>query len=354
MKAFSYHRTANKFASVFFRTVVPAALVLCLTISLAGCGGKADPGSATHPYASDVMLVTPCADAPTDAPATEPVTPSPEPEPYIELKIDPETLYSRSYILKDITNQTVLLAENEDQKIFPASMTKIMTAILFIENVPLDEKLTVTTETIKYALDLHASLAGIYEDETVSAETILAGILLASGAECSLTAAIRIAGSEENFAELMNARAAELGMTGSHFVTCTGLHNDLHYTTVSDLMKLTEYALRNETFMRFFTLSEYTIPTDNKRYEPYTITGTASRKALNAFDFGDITILGGKTGYTSQAGLCLDSLATDGHHYFVLITAANDGNLYTEKFHFMDAATVYKALSDALAGGDRA
>ena len=180
-------------------------------------------------------------------------------------------------------------------------------------------------EAIDQANNAGASTAGFNPGEITDKDSLVAGILLSSAAECSFTAAREIAGDEAGFVALMNQTAAEIGMKDTHFVNCTGLHADDHYTTVSDLMKLVEYALRDPEFVRFFTSAEYVAYTEPERRYPFTLTSTVFA-GISGFDLGAVRLLGGKTGFTRPAGLCLASYAEYGGNHYVLITAANDGN----------------------------
>ncbi len=261
----------------------------------------------------------------------------------VSLQIDPNLLYSRNMLLRDIDTGDVLYSLSPDEKIYPASLTKIMTALLAAELLPDDKDYTITAEVMDLADSYGASTSGFSRGETTDKNGIIAGILMASGADCSFTAAIEIAGGEQGFVELMNKKAQELGLVNTHFVTCTGLHNDDHYTTVSDLEKLTEYAIRNELFAYFFGLGTYAAKVVPAHQYNFNIVSTVF-SGLESFDLGSVEVKGGKTGYTRQAGLCLVTYATYNGHRYILVTAGNDGNTKTEKYHFIDAQTIYGAL----------
>ncbi|MBP5731003.1 MAG: D-alanyl-D-alanine carboxypeptidase, partial [Clostridia bacterium] len=299
-----------------------------------------------------VIITPPVDNASTAVPGTPPASaeaatdvPAATGEPEKLLDIDPAALHSRCVLLKNIDTGEVLYALAEDARIYPASLTKIMTALLTLERLP-DGKYEITESAIEDANNAGASTAGFNPGEITDKASIVAGILLPSAAECSFTAARQIAGDEAGFVALMNQTAAELGMNGTHFANCTGLHNDDHYTTVRDLMKLVEYALKNPEFTRFFTSKEYIAYTEPERRYPFTLLSTVFT-GLSGFDMGEVNILGGKTGFTRPAGLCLASYAEYKGNHYVLITAANDGNLQTERYHFIDAQTIYGALQKA-------
>ncbi|MBP5632790.1 MAG: D-alanyl-D-alanine carboxypeptidase [Clostridia bacterium] len=291
---------------------------------------------------------TDAAEAATATPdKTDLSTPSAEPQQDITLRIDSGMLFSRSVILKDIDSGKILYSLSPDKRIYPASLTKIMTGLLTAELLPADRNYEITKESIDFADSRGAATAGFNAGEITNKDALLGGILMSSGAECSYTAAVNISGSEEAFAGLMNQKAQALGLTNTHFVNSTGLHDDDHYTTAEDLLKLTEAALKNPDFVRFFTLDSFKAVTEPERQYQLTLVSTVF-SALADYDFGKVKVLGGKTGYTRQAGLCLITYAEYNGHRYVLVTAENEGNKNTERYHFIDAAYIYKILQEEI------
>lgn len=314
--------------------------------------GESTPGNTYTPEAGSESPViadeTPATGETATAPAETPTeVPTKTAEPEITLNIDTKAIYSRSVLLKDIDTGRFLYSLSPDMRIYPASLTKMMTGLLAAEMLSADKMYEVTSEAIERAYSFGASTGGFEPGEFTDKDGILGGILMASAAECSFTAAIELCGSEEAFVKLMNSRAQELGMNGTHFANCTGLHNDDHYSTVEDLMKLAEHALKNPDFVRFFTLDTFKVITDPPRKDQLTLISTVFSGLAN-YDYGEVNILGGKTGYTRQAGLCLATYSLYAGHHYILITAANDGNLYTEKYHFIDAEYIYRVLQEEL------
>ncbi len=252
-----------------------------------------------------------------------------------------KSLHSTNAVLIDVNGASVLMDKSAGQKIYPASMTKIMTAILTIENVTnLQEKVTVNKATIDEMNSLGASMAGFEAGEQVSVLDLLYGAILPSGAECCATLADHLAGSEESFAIVMNQKARSLGMSGTHFVNTSGLHDPNHYTTCRDLATLLCYALRNPTFRRVFTTPSYTTLPTNKHPNGVSFQSTMFR-CLNSANVGKTTILGGKVGFTDEAGLCLASLAEYGGKEYILVTA---GGRDCYRAEIQDALTVYGSL----------
>ena len=271
---------------------------------------------------------------------TETVTPTPEP-----VQISTEGLHSDYALLLRLRDDAVLMSKAGTEQMYPASMTKIMTALVAIENLPdLDETITVTAEEINPVYELGASLAGFDAGETVTVRDLLYGVLLPSGADACMALADRVAGSEAAFVDLMNQKAQELGMENTHFVTSTGLHDPNHYTTCYDIAKLLEYAIQNETFRTIFTTHTYT--TSSTEYHPEGISLTSStfaQLASDQLDNGGV-IEGGKTGTEDAAGRCLASLAKiDGEEY-ILVTGHAPENPDGGALNIADAVYIYNQI----------
>lgn len=164
------------------------------------------------------------------------------------------------------------------------------------------------------------------------------------GAECCEALAREVSGSEEAFVARMNQKAAELGMTATHFCNPTGLHDPEHVSTVRDMARLTEAALQNETFRKLFTTERYTVPATNCHPQGFTMHSTLLSQ-LDGTELHSGRILGGKTGYTGEAGLCLASLAEVKGREYILVTAGAGGDHSTAPYHIEDAVTVYRRVS---------
>ncbi len=253
-------------------------------------------------------------------------------------------LYSRCAVLTDASTGEILAEKAGRERIYPASMTKIMTALLAIEYTEnLDQTVTVPEEIFPALYAGDASMAGFQPGEEASLRDLLYGILLPSGAECCQTFAMRISGSEEAFAGLMNQKAEKLGMDGTHFCNSTGLHEEDHYTTAADMAVLLRYALNNPVFREVFPSASHTVGPTNLHPQGFTFTSTMFSQMDSPMVNGG-EILGGKTGYTEQAGQCLASLAEINGQDYILVTAKADGNHETSQFHILDAQDVYNQI----------
>ena len=254
-------------------------------------------------------------------------------------------LNSPHAILLRADSGEVLAEKDADSTIYPASMTKMMTALLAIEaNPDLDTPVTLPEEIFPALQAQNASLAGFQAGETATVRDLLYGAMLPSGAECCEALAREVSGSEEAFAARMNQKAAELGMTGTHFCNPTGLHDPEHVSTVRDMARLTEAALQNETFRKLFTTERYTVPATNCHPQGFTMRSTLLSQ-LDGTALHSGRILGGKTGYTGEAGLCLASLAEVKGREYILVTAGAGGNHSTAPYHIEDAVTAYRRVS---------
>lgn len=262
--------------------------------------------------------------------------------PTVSISLD--KLNSPNAILISLKDHTKLLEKNSEEKIYPASLTKIMTAIVAIENLPdLKGEIKLTNSTFRGLYEADAPMAGFQPGEQVRAIDLLYGVILPSGAECCMGLANTIAGSEPSFVKKMNQKAAELGMKNTHFENVTGLQNENHYTTVEDLAILLCYALKNDTFREIFTSSRHSTPPTNKHADGITFNSTMFEKLNNKNIIGG-EILGGKTGYTSTAGLCLASLSKVDNQEYVLVTAGAKGDSHSEQFNITDAIAVYSNI----------
>jgi D-alanyl-D-alanine carboxypeptidase (penicillin-binding protein 5/6) len=238
----------------------------------------------------------------------------------------------------------IRMQKNSEEKIYPASLTKMMTAIVAIENLPdLKGEIKLTDFTFQGLYKADVSMAGFQPGEQVRVIDLLYGAMLPSGAECCIGLADRIAGSEQNFVKIMNQKAADLGMDNTQFENATGLHNENHYTTVKDLAILLSYALHNDSFREIFTSSRHSTPPTNKHPGGITLYSTMFEE-LNTQNIIDGKILGGKTGYTDEAGLCLASLAKVGKQEYILISAGAKGDHHSEQYHITDALAVYNSI----------
>lgn len=300
-------------------------------------------------------VIVPDTSAVTSAPAKEeavaesPIPPQEDEKPLIDLT---ETA-SQAVLLMDFETGDVLSEKNSELRLYPASLTKIMTALLAIEMEPdLDQELVMKPEYFENLFEMDAAIAGFQEGEVVTFRDLLYGTILPSGADASLAIAFLLGGSEAGFAELMNKKAAELGMTKTHFVNVTGLHHPDHYSSVRDMSVLLNYALENTTFYEVFTSRTYTTEPTN-----FNLFGVSMNSTVFNYDFEypiiEEKVIGGKTGFTEEAGQNLATLAKIEGKFYTLITAGAgaqpggpgpDYELIPDPLHIIDASLIYSQL----------
>lgn len=251
--------------------------------------------------------------------------------------LDDPTLYSKNYCLYDLTDDKIIYEKNIQERTNIASLTKIMTTITAIEKINnLDDYVTITSEmlsNIKY----DASLAGLKIGDKLTYKDLLYASILPSGADATQALAYSLSGSINNFVNDMNTLAKKIGMENSNFVNVTGLDIDNHYSTVSDLLKMLQYALKNETFKTIYTTKSYTLSNG-------LVVDATVKKYNNLMKLDISRIIGSKTGYTNKAGLCISSIFESNNHEFIFISTNAEfiyGNYYNLKdnlniINFMD------------------
>lgn len=263
--------------------------------------------------------------------------------------VDITGINSSHAILIQAKNGKVLGEMNADEIIYPASLTKMMTAIVALEELDsLDQEITLTTEMFDGLYAQDATQAGFQPGETVSAENLIYGALLPSGAECCIALADDIAGSEADFVELMNKKASKLGMDNTHFCDVTGLHDPEHYSTVRDMAVLLKYCIKNDHFREMIESPWHYTGATNIHPDGITYYSTMFKSLSDPAVTGG-QILGGKTGYTSEAGLCLASFAEIEGREYILVTAGAFSSA-GEALHIQDAVTVYNRVGMAVQG----
>lgn len=287
--------------------------------------------------------ITPNVSATPDIHATPSPTPKPTPRPAgatpndfthesFPTSKDSDGVYSKYAYMIDLESGKVVYEKNADLAMYPASMTKIMTVILAIENIDdYDKKITMDSDFYAYLREEGASVAGFDAGDVVTADMLLYGAMLVSGAECCIQLAREVAGTEDDFYVLMNKKAKELGMLNTHYHSSTGLFHEENYTTVHDVAILMEYAIKNEKFMEIIT--------EDKYVGEVTIPNKVLASADNFVSIKNGKFIGGKTGYIMKAGQCLASLAEIDGRQYILVTAG--GNKSFGSTHFVDANYIY-------------
>lgn len=215
----------------------------------------------------------------------------------------------KAALLYDLNSDTLVFAQNIDEQLFPASLTKVVTCLLTLEmEEDLDTVVTVTSAGLK-GQEPGGSNVALKVDEQMTVRDLLYCLMVKSGNDAASVLAVHNSGSIEAFVEVMNQRAAELGCTGTHFMNPHGLHHDEHYTTARDMARILKEAMRYPVFEEIFTTKEYTVPATNLS-EARELKTTNYLIRSNGYPVvTDSRVLGGKTGNTSKAGRCLVALS---------------------------------------------
>ena len=244
--------------------------------------------------------------------------------------------------LFSLDEEKVLYADNIHEKVYPASLTKVLTAYVTLKYGNLTDTVTVSKNATVFPKG--AQLCGLKEGDQVSLKDLLGGLLLYSGNDNAVAIAEHISGSVEEFAKLMNSEAYKIGATNTHFVNPHGLHDDNHYTTAYDLYLIFKECMKEDVFLDIIGQPSYT----------GTLTGANGVKRqltwlpTNLYASGEaekpqnLTLLGGKTGNTSEAKRCLIFLTKDNSdkHYISIVMGAETKPLvYTNMNAMLNAVT---------------
>ena len=250
----------------------------------------------------------------------------------------PELHYNNA-IIYDLTDKKTLYEVKSEEKVSIASLTKLMTIIIAIENNPDLNKKIIYDQKMSNNVAWYASKAGFRVGDELTIYDLLYGAMLPSGADATVALAITTSGSLEDFIILMNKKAAEIGMTNSNFVNVHGLDEENHYSTAKDIKILLEYALQNEEFKKIYTTKEYTLSTGK------IIKSTVERQK-NYLNLDLSKILGSKTGTTGNAGLCISVLMKHQNHEIIIITLGApilDGN---NPYNVIDATKLISFIEE--------
>ena len=254
-------------------------------------------------------------------------------------------------VVMDADSGRLLYAQNPDKRLANASTTKIMTALLTLEQPDQDRYFTVDSD----AIQVEGTTMGLQPGDSVTLHQLAAGMLLPSGNDAANAAAVEIAGSEEAFVRLMNQRAAELGLENTQYRNPSGLDAEGHYSSARDLAALAAHALENEDFADIVSKQEIRMAFGNP---PYNRSLYTTNKLLERYPYA----IGVKTGYTDDAGLCLVTAAEKDGTRLIIVTlnGKDDVNTHMRLYeHFfpllarVDLSGFTEGLSVPVTGGTR-
>ena len=218
------------------------------------------------------------------------------------------TTNSDSIILIDAKTGNILYSKNAYEKKYPASTTKLMTAILTLENCKLTDVVTVSHNAI-FSVPVGYSHASLQEGEQLTVEQLLNVLLIPSANDAAFALAEHIAGSVDEFSTMMNNKAKELGCLNTHFVNPNGIHNNDHYSTAYDLALIGQYAMKFDDIMRIAKISQYTLPKTNKYDRTDRIFNATNGLITKNDEYYYPSATGLKTGYTDKSGYCIVATA---------------------------------------------
>ena len=248
------------------------------------------------------------------------------------LSDDDIDIYSNNAIVINLNNNEIIYEKNKDEVINIASMQKIMTTIVALENMDsIDGYLTIPDGMFS-DLDPELMMVGFSSGDKVTYKDLLYGTMLKSGADAAYALAVEASGSESEHIKNMNEKAVTLGLKNSVFKNTTGMDEEGQHSSVSDIAKLFEYSLKNKDFKKIVTTEYYT--TSN---EDFTLKGPIA--VAKKYDMS--YFLGGKTGYTDWAGKCLASFGEQDGVKFLVVTAGADPGI-DENVNFLDHKTIYE------------
>ena len=234
-----------------------------------------------------------------------------------------------SYIVMDASSGRIISGKNYNEKKLIASTTKIMTAILAIENTNLNNEVTISNDVLKS----YGSAIYVEVGEKIKIIDLLYGLMLRSGNDAAIEIANNVSGSKDNFVKLMNSKAKEIGMNNTIFVNPSGLeeqNDEANYSTSYDMALLMRYALNNDIFKKIINTKNYQVKTNYKSY-----SWTNKNKLLNDYKY----CIGGKTGFTKKAKRTLVTASTKDNKTLIIVTL-NDPN------DFIDHKTLYETYFD--------
>lgn len=249
-------------------------------------------------------------------------------------------LVAEAVLLVSVEDKKTVYANNVYEKLYPASLTKLLTALVLLKNGELTDSTTISYQASHIA-DPDAKICGFKEGDVISVEVLLNSLLVYSGNDAGVALAEYVGGSEEAFVEKMNEEAKRIGAVHSNFVNSHGLHDDNQYTTAYDIYLIFNELIQNDTFCSIINTDSYTAVYKDLNGNEKEKTFTTTNRYLNDKEeppFKGLSVIGGKTGTTNKAGNCLVILCRDdtGNSYIaVILKASGNDSLYLQMSHLL-------------------
>lgn len=251
-------------------------------------------------------------------------------------KKGPDGLSSESAIVMELSTGLILYEKKPHKQHYPASITKILTTLLCLENSSLSETVTYSQNAV-YGIEIGSSNIGLVAGEELTMEQSLYGIMLESANEACLGVAEHVAGSVDAFVDLMNDRVKSLGLKDTHFMNPNGLHHDKHYTSAYDMAVISREAMKNNTFRKIAGTKTGVIPKTNKNKKRYLANHQELLHTRYYPQYLYEYCIGGKTGYTSVAGATLVTFAKKDGMELVCVTMNGKSGKQGEPNCFTDS-----------------
>lgn len=250
-------------------------------------------------------------------------------------------LKAKNALLVCLDTDEVLYEKGADEQVYPASITKIMTIILALESERYnpDAKIAMSKEALDLILGTGSVVSNLKEGEEITQLDLMHLLLMSSCGDCAYLVALYYGGSVDGFIQMMNDKAKELGMKGTHYTNPVGLHDEQNYTTANDTYILTRYALQNDTFKDICEKTRYTVGATNMSPARTISTTVFLQDSSTAFYY--TYAKGVKTGFTDESGRCLVSTASyNGYNYMCLVFGCENSKTY--RYEFGDSKNLYR------------
>ncbi len=263
----------------------------------------------------------------------------------VSAKLTGVEVRAEGVLLASLDTDEVIYSKNASKKMYPASLTKIMTALVVLKNTKDIDKETIVmpAEALRLISGTGSTVTGFLEGEEVTVRDALAGLLITSGGDVSYALALHYGGTVDGFVEMMNREAEALGMKDTHFANPHGLHDDDHYTTANDLLLVSKAALEYPEFVKLVGASRYKMPATNLYKARTLVTTNFLQDSSTAYYYKYAS--GIKTGYTDEAGRCLITTAEkNGYTYLLILLKSPPKNASGQsvRYEFTDSKNIYE------------
>lgn len=258
---------------------------------------------------------------------------------HISLAVEPPVASSAAILVESSTGK-ILFEKNSHEKMYPASTTKVMTAILVLENCDLEEMATVSRNAV-FSIPSGYVNCNLKENEQICVKDLMYALMVKSANDAAVVLAEHISGSVESFADKMNEKAKELGCQNTHFVNPNGIHHENHYSTAYDLYLMACYAMKNETFRNYVSTTSYTLPATNQYPAQDRICLTTNDMIRPNSRYYQENVIGIKTGYTTEAKNCLISAARENSVELIGVVLHAGTNAEGLSERYLDTKTLF-------------